>query len=173
MMRRLAVLATACWIWGRWGAPHRTDRERLMAIYLDEVWPSFPPGKPVRLYDFAPAWPLSQKLKRYPSIAYRSADLSRRDTLYLAVPRTAPGLSVEGDWDPLGMRATVSRNLVFKDVFVPDDAALTPAQRQALDADLARRYLLEIPVVAVDGVETTYGPFDAAAVRAVRAALGL
>jgi len=54
------------------------------------------------------------------------ADLSRRDTLYLAVPRTAPGLTVEGDWDPLGMRATVSRNLVFKDVFVPDDAALMP-----------------------------------------------
>jgi thiol:disulfide interchange protein len=26
----LAVLATACWIWGRWGAPHRTDRERLI-----------------------------------------------------------------------------------------------------------------------------------------------
>lgn len=47
------------------------------------------------------------------------ADLSRRDTLYLAVPRNAPGVTVEGDWDPLGMRATVSRNLVFKDVFVP------------------------------------------------------
>ncbi|NBO15631.1 MAG: acyl-CoA dehydrogenase [Betaproteobacteria bacterium] len=54
------------------------------------------------------------------------ADLSRRDTLYLAIPRSAPGLSVEGEWDPLGMRATVSRNLVFKDVFVPDDAALMP-----------------------------------------------
>ncbi len=26
----LAVLAAACWIWGRWGAPHRTDRERLV-----------------------------------------------------------------------------------------------------------------------------------------------
>ena len=25
----MAVLATACWVWGRWGAPHRTDRERL------------------------------------------------------------------------------------------------------------------------------------------------
>ena len=25
----MAVLASACWIWGRWGAPHRTDRERL------------------------------------------------------------------------------------------------------------------------------------------------
>ena len=26
----LAVLASACWVWGRWGAPHRTDRERLI-----------------------------------------------------------------------------------------------------------------------------------------------
>lgn len=52
--------------------------------------------------------------------------LSRRDTLYLAVPRDAPGVTVEGDWDPLGMRGTVSRNLVFKDVFVEEDAALMP-----------------------------------------------
>jgi alkylation response protein AidB-like acyl-CoA dehydrogenase len=48
------------------------------------------------------------------------------DTLYLAVPATAPGLAVEGDWDPLGMRATVSRNLVFADVFVPEEAELMP-----------------------------------------------
>jgi thiol:disulfide interchange protein DsbD len=26
----LAVLAMACWIWGRWGAPHRSDRERFV-----------------------------------------------------------------------------------------------------------------------------------------------
>ena len=26
----MAVIATACWIWGRWGAPHRTNRERLI-----------------------------------------------------------------------------------------------------------------------------------------------
>jgi alkylation response protein AidB-like acyl-CoA dehydrogenase len=51
---------------------------------------------------------------------------SRRDTLYLGVPATAPGVSVEGEWDPLGMRGTVSRNLVFKDVFVAEDAALMP-----------------------------------------------
>ena len=25
----LVVLAACCWIWGRWGAPHRSDRERL------------------------------------------------------------------------------------------------------------------------------------------------
>ena len=52
---------------------------------------------------------------------------SRRDTLYLAIPRDAAGVSVEGEWDPLGMRGTVSRNLVFRDVFVPDTAALMPA----------------------------------------------
>jgi alkylation response protein AidB-like acyl-CoA dehydrogenase len=52
--------------------------------------------------------------------------LSRRDTLYLGVPATASGVTVEGEWDPLGMRGTVSRNLIFKDVFVPEDAELMP-----------------------------------------------
>lgn len=51
---------------------------------------------------------------------------SRRDTLYLGVPASAPGVAVEGEWDPLGMRGTVSRNLVFRDVFVAEDAALMP-----------------------------------------------
>ena len=53
--------------------------------------------------------------------------LSRRNTLYLAVAARAPGVSVSGDWDPLGMRGTVSRNLLFEDVFVPADEALMPA----------------------------------------------
>ncbi|MCW8086019.1 acyl-CoA dehydrogenase family protein [Sabulicella glaciei] len=52
--------------------------------------------------------------------------LSRRDTLYLAVPKDAPGVSVEGEWDPLGMRGTVSRNLAFRDVWVPEEAMLMP-----------------------------------------------
>jgi alkylation response protein AidB-like acyl-CoA dehydrogenase len=52
--------------------------------------------------------------------------LSRADTLYLAVPARAAGVTVSGDWDPLGMRGTVSRNLLFKDVFVPDSAELMP-----------------------------------------------
>jgi alkylation response protein AidB-like acyl-CoA dehydrogenase len=51
---------------------------------------------------------------------------SRRNTLYLAVPAKAEGVSVVGDWDPLGMRGTVSRTLLFKDVFVPEDAMLMP-----------------------------------------------
>ncbi|MEP6823416.1 MAG: acyl-CoA dehydrogenase [Ramlibacter sp.] len=49
-----------------------------------------------------------------------------RDTLYLAVPATSEGFSISGEWNPLGMRGTVSRNLAFKDVFVSDDEQLMP-----------------------------------------------
>ena len=49
-----------------------------------------------------------------------------RDTLYLAVPAKADGVTVSGDWNPLGMRGTVSRNLTFKDVLVSDDEQLMP-----------------------------------------------
>ncbi|MHA1566462.1 MAG: acyl-CoA dehydrogenase family protein, partial [Alphaproteobacteria bacterium] len=49
-----------------------------------------------------------------------------RDTMYLAVPANAEGVKVVGDWDPLGMRATVSRTLLLEDVLVNDDAQLMP-----------------------------------------------
>lgn len=38
---------------------------------------------------------------------------------FLGVPADADGVVLEGDWDPLGMRATDSRTLVLDDVFVP------------------------------------------------------
>jgi alkylation response protein AidB-like acyl-CoA dehydrogenase len=51
---------------------------------------------------------------------------SRRNTLYLAVPASSKGVEVVGDWDPLGMRGTVSRTLLLKDVFVPESEMLMP-----------------------------------------------
>ena len=51
---------------------------------------------------------------------------TQRDSLYLAVPAQADGVSVTGDWDPLGMRGTVSRTLLFKDVHVDEGARLMP-----------------------------------------------
>jgi len=54
---------------------------------------------------------------------------SQRDALYLAVPADSAGVSVSGEWDPLGMRATVSRDLQLKDVFVRDNARLLPEGR--------------------------------------------
>lgn len=53
-------------------------------------------------------------------------DPDPRDTLYISVPATAAGLSISGEWDPLGMRGTVSRNLTFQDVFVSDAEQLMP-----------------------------------------------
>ncbi len=54
----------------------------------------------------------------------RDADV--KDTIYLAVPGDAEGFQVVGDWDVLGMRGTVSKNLILEDVFVPDDHQMLP-----------------------------------------------
>lgn len=54
------------------------------------------------------------------------ANATARDTLFLAIPKDAEGLSIVGDWDPLGMRGTVSRTLLIKNVFIPDDLQLMP-----------------------------------------------
>jgi alkylation response protein AidB-like acyl-CoA dehydrogenase len=42
------------------------------------------------------------------------------------VHKDAKGLDVTGEWDPLGMRGTNSRDLVLKDVFVSEDDLLMP-----------------------------------------------
>ncbi len=60
-----------------------------------------------------------------------------RDSLYLAVPADAPGVTVSGEWDPLGMRGTVSRTLTFDDVYVPEDGRLMP---EGLYFQAAQRY---------------------------------
>ena len=51
---------------------------------------------------------------------------TQRDALYLAVASDAPGVTVSGQWDPLGMRGTVSRTLLFEEVFVPEQELLMP-----------------------------------------------
>ena len=48
------------------------------------------------------------------------------DTMIFVVPKDAPGLTVQGDWDPLGMRGTNSRDLVLKDVLVSEDDLMMP-----------------------------------------------
>lgn len=48
------------------------------------------------------------------------------DTMIFVVHKDAPGLKVQGEWDPLGMRGTNSRDLVLKDVFVTEDDLMMP-----------------------------------------------
>jgi alkylation response protein AidB-like acyl-CoA dehydrogenase len=45
---------------------------------------------------------------------------------FLGVPADAAGASIVGEWDPLGMRGTVSRTLVMDDAFVPADNEWLP-----------------------------------------------
>ncbi len=45
---------------------------------------------------------------------------------FMSVPTASEGLRFEGDWDPLGMRGTVSLTLLLDDVFVPAEAELLP-----------------------------------------------
>lgn len=44
----------------------------------------------------------------------------------LSIPADAEGIEILGDWDPLGMRGTVSRTLLFTDTFVPADNEVMP-----------------------------------------------
>jgi alkylation response protein AidB-like acyl-CoA dehydrogenase len=46
---------------------------------------------------------------------------------FLGVSAGADGVEIVDDWDPLGMRGTVSRTLVMHDVFVPDQHQWLPA----------------------------------------------
>lgn len=48
------------------------------------------------------------------------------DIHYLAIAADAEGVDVTGEWNPLGMRGTVSRDLVMRDCFVPETAQLLP-----------------------------------------------
>ena len=56
----------------------------------------------------------------------KSSKLSRSNTMYLAIPSKSNGVKVEGEWNPLGMRGTVSRTLIFEDVFIPFEEQLMP-----------------------------------------------
>jgi alkylation response protein AidB-like acyl-CoA dehydrogenase len=46
---------------------------------------------------------------------------------FMGIPAGSEGLEIQGDWDPLGARATDSRNLVMTDVFVPAENEWIPA----------------------------------------------
>lgn len=49
-----------------------------------------------------------------------------KNAVYLCVPEDADGFEIFGPWDPVGMRATVSRGLKMEEVFVPDELELLP-----------------------------------------------
>jgi alkylation response protein AidB-like acyl-CoA dehydrogenase len=72
---------------------------------------------------------LSGAADYYGILCTERAEASRRAAATRSISRCRPkaaGVSVVGDWDPLGMRGTVSRTLLMKDVFVPESELLMP-----------------------------------------------
>jgi len=57
---------------------------------------------------------------------FEGVEPRHEDTMLFVMHKDAPGLTVKGDWDPLGMRGTNSRDLILKDVFVTKDDLLMP-----------------------------------------------
>ena len=57
---------------------------------------------------------------------FEGVEPRHEDTMLFVVHKDAVGLTVKGDWDPLGMRGTNSRDLILKDVFVTEDDLLMP-----------------------------------------------
>lgn len=57
---------------------------------------------------------------------FEGVEPRHEDTVLFVVHKDAPGLTVKGDWDPLGMRGTNSRDLILKDVFVDENDMLMP-----------------------------------------------
>ena len=58
---------------------------------------------------------------------FEGKDPAHEDTMDFAVHKDCEGLSIVGEWDPIGMRGTVSRDLVLSDVFVSEDDLMMPA----------------------------------------------
>jgi SAM-dependent methyltransferase len=76
-----------------------SDRERLTALYLDETFRAFDRQRTYSLIEFAPNEALSKMIKRHSIIAYRSADLSRKDVderIDLTAMENYPDGSVDG-----------------------------------------------------------------------------
>ena len=74
---------------------------------------------------FSSLWRVAPPIYATPAIRLGDEPWIER-TLYLKIPKDVPGVSFPGEWDPMGMRATVSRDMLLQDVFVPDDAEVLP-----------------------------------------------
>jgi alkylation response protein AidB-like acyl-CoA dehydrogenase len=73
---------------------------------------------------------------------------------YFLVPRDAPGITVVETWNQMGMRATGSHEVVFDDVFIPDDhgADLRPPAQWADRGSDDLSWMMVLQTVIYDAV---------------------
>ena len=83
------------------------------------------------------------------------------------VPRGTPGLVIDSNWDSLGMRASGSNDITFRDCFVRSDHLFGVADDYGRFGD---GYLTSATIVTIPLVATYLGVAEAAKARALEAA---
>lgn len=71
-----------------------------------------------------------------------------RRVLNMAVPLSAPGVTVIDTWDTLGMRGTASHDILLEDVFVPDDKVLANRPYGVVDPPLQVIASVAFPIIS-------------------------
>ena len=97
--------------------------------------------------------------------AYDDPEQGRR-VLNMAVPIAADGVTVQDDWDALGMRGTASNSIVIEDVFVPDERVLANRPYGLIDPPLQVIFSIAFPIISA----VYLGVAEAAYAAAVEAA---
>lgn len=76
-----------------------SDRERLYALYVEDEFRRHPPRRGLRMVEFAPSPALQKKLRSYPFVDYRSADLFRNNVDDRGVDITDMRQYADGSFD--------------------------------------------------------------------------
>jgi alkylation response protein AidB-like acyl-CoA dehydrogenase len=71
-----------------------------------------------------------------------------RRVLNVGVPFASEGVSVADNWDVLGMRGTASNDVIFEDVFVPDERVLADRPYDTLDPPLQLISSIAFPIIS-------------------------
>lgn len=82
--------------------------------------------------------------------------------LNIGVPFAAPGVDVFETWDTLGMRGTASHDVIFTDVFVPDEKVLANRPYDTIDAPLQVILSVAFPIITGAYLGVAEGAFAAA-----------
>jgi alkylation response protein AidB-like acyl-CoA dehydrogenase len=83
--------------------------------------------------------------------------------LHFPVPMSADGVSLAGDWDTLGMRATGSQSIILDNVFVADEAIVLKRERGPYHPAFSVILTVALPLI----MSAYLGAADAAAAIAV------
>jgi alkylation response protein AidB-like acyl-CoA dehydrogenase len=71
-----------------------------------------------------------------------------RRVLNVAVPFATDGVAIDANWDTMGMRGTASHDVIFDDVFVPDERVLADRPYGIIDGPLQVISSIAFPIIS-------------------------